>query len=212
MLLLIQAIIVFVLAFGINVVPFFGPSNVFIAAIAAVDLKNSTFLSILIIGVVVALGATIARIIQYKATPLISKHLSEKQRTHLEHNATHIYNRAFFVTCLTAASPVPEEVVIVSLSSMKYNIVKFSIAYFLGKMVITTIGAFAGNTLGNTMGNIVGNAYPSWFIPVSMTIMSTIVAIIIMVIFLKVDLGKFMRIFHREKVCQSDNREIFGKN
>jgi membrane protein YqaA with SNARE-associated domain len=212
MLLLIQAIIVFVLAFGINIVPFFGPSNIFIAAIAAIDLEKSTFSSILIIGAVVALGATIARMIQYKVTPLISKYLSEKQRANLERNASHIYNRAFFVTFFTAASPIPEEVVIVSLSAVKYNIVKFSIAYFLGKMVITTIGAFAGNKIGGTVANMLSDIFPKWFTPeIAMTIMSTFVAIIIMVILLKVDLGK-LKMFRKEKASQSDKCEVLEKN
>ncbi|MDR2700587.1 MAG: hypothetical protein LBC12_07320 [Nitrososphaerota archaeon] len=204
MILLIAVIIAFTLAFCINIVPFFGPSNMFIAAIATIWVDNDTALYIFIIGAIVALGATIARIIQYKVTPLISKHLSEKQRTNLERNATKIFNHSFLILCFAAASPIPEEPVIVSLASVKYSIVKFSIGYFLGKLVITTMGAFTGKIFGNSVSSWVSNTFPEWLSPnVLMTIMSTIVSIIAIAILIKVDLSRLTMGFRRKKQIQN---------
>ncbi|MDR2707417.1 MAG: hypothetical protein LBB87_01545 [Nitrososphaerota archaeon] len=144
-----------------------------------------------------------ARIIHYKVTPLISNRFNEKKRATLEANAAKINKHAFLWLCLTAATPFPEEPVIISLASMKYNIVKFSIAFFLGKLVITTISAFAGNTIGNTMTEWISTTFPAWLTPeIMVTIMSTFLAIIVTVILLKVDLSKLTRYFKKPKTVQ----------
>jgi membrane protein YqaA with SNARE-associated domain len=198
-----EAIILFATSFGVNIIPFFGPSNVFIASLAAINTDITSFLSIVVIAVVVSLGATMARIIHYKATPLISSHFSEKKRATLEANAAKINKHAFLWLCLTAATPLPEEPVIISLASMKYNIVKFSAAFFLGKLALTTLSAFAGNTIGNTATEWLINTFPAWLTPeIIITIMSTVFAIILTVILLKVDLSKLTKCFRRQKAVQ----------
>ncbi|MCL2287612.1 MAG: hypothetical protein FWC33_00270 [Candidatus Bathyarchaeota archaeon] len=201
MLSLIEAIIIFTLSFGINIIPFFGPSNVFIASLAAINIDNTNFSVVLVIGILVALGATVARIIQYKVTPFISRRLSEEKRATLEANAAKINKRAFLLLCATAATPFPEEPIVISLASMKYNIAKFSMAYFLGKLAITTMGAFMGNTMGNLFSDWLGNVFPNWLTPeIIMTVMSTILAIIVTVILLKVDLSKLANRFRKKSV------------
>jgi membrane protein YqaA with SNARE-associated domain len=191
MLTLFEVILLFATSFVINIIPFFGLSNIFIAALAAVNIDITSFSSVLTIGVLVALGATIARIIHYKAIPLISSRFNEKKLTTLEANAAKINKHAFLWLCLTAATPLPEEPVIISLAAMKYNIIKFSTAFFLGKVVITTMSAFAGNNIGNIFTEWISNTFPAWLTPdILITIMSTLLAIIITVILLKVDLSK----------------------
>jgi membrane protein YqaA with SNARE-associated domain len=203
MLSLFEAILLFAVSFGINVIPFFGPSNVFIASLAAINVDVNNFSSVLIIGVLVSLGATMARIIHYKVTPLISNRFNEKKRATFEANAAKINKHAFLLLCLTAATPFPEEPIIISLASMKYNLAKFSIAFFLGKLVITTMSAFAGNTIGGRATAWMSNTFPAWLTPeIMVTIMSTFLAIIITVILLKFDLSKLTKRFKRQNVGQ----------
>ncbi len=203
MLSLFEAILLFVVSFGINVIPFFGLSNVFIASLAAVNVDVNNFSSVLIIGVLVSLGATVARIIHYKVTPIISNCFNEKKRATFEANAAKINKHAFLLLCLTAATPIPEEPVIISLASMKYNIAKFSIAFFLGKLALTTMSAFAGNTIGNTATTWLRDMFPAWLSPeILLTIMSTFTAIIITVILLKLDLNKLVNRFKRKNDAQ----------
>jgi len=203
MLTILEAVILFATSFGVNIIPFFGPSNVFIASLAAINIDITHFSSVLIIGVLVSLGATLARIIHYKATPLISKRFDEKKRSTLEANASKINKHAFWLLCLTAATPLPEEPIIISLASIKYNLAKFSIAFFLGKLALTTISAFAGNTIGNVFTEWISNTFPTYFTPeVMITIMSTFLAIIVTVILLKVDLSKLLKGFRRQKTVQ----------
>jgi membrane protein YqaA with SNARE-associated domain len=203
MLSIFEAIILFATSLGVNIIPFFGLSNVFIASLAAINTDITSFSSIVVIAAIVSLGATIARIIHYKTTPLISNHFSEKKRATLESNAAKINKHAFLWLCLTAATPLPEEPVIISLASTKYNIVKFSIAFFLGKLALTTLSAFAGNTIGNTATEWLINTFPAWLTPeIIITIMSTVFAIILTVILLKVDLSKLAKKFRRQKAVQ----------
>jgi membrane protein YqaA with SNARE-associated domain len=198
MLTILEAIIIFATSFGINVIPFFGPSNIFIASLAAIKIDNTNVFSVLIIGALVALGATMARIIHYKVTPLISKHLSEQKRATLESNASKINKQAFLILCLTAATLLPEEPIIISLAAMKYNLAKFATAFFLGKLSIATISAFAGNAIGNSYTELLSSSLPTWISPdTAITIMSTCFAIIVTVILLKVDLGKVTKIFKK---------------
>ncbi|MCL1965795.1 MAG: hypothetical protein FWF66_06600 [Candidatus Bathyarchaeota archaeon] len=198
MLSLLEAVLLFVTSFGFNIIPFFGPSNVFIASLAAINIDTTSFSSVLIIGILVSLGATVARIIHYKITPLISNRFDEKKRATLDANAAKINKHAFLLLCMTAATPFPEEPVIISLAEMKYNIVKFSVAFFLGKLAITTMSAFAGNTMGGTITEWISNTFPEWLTPeIMITIMSTFLAIIVTVILLKVDLNKLIRRLRR---------------
>ncbi|MCL2476121.1 hypothetical protein [Candidatus Bathycorpusculum sp.] len=203
MLSLFEAMFLFAVSFGINVIPFFGPSNVFIASLAAINVDVNNFYSVLLIGVLVSLGATVARIVHYKVIPLISNRFSEKKRAAFEANAAKINKRAFLLLCFTAATPLPEEPVIISLASMKYNIAKFSIAFFLGKLALTTISAFAGNTIGNTATTWLSNMFPAWLSPeILLTIMSTFTAIIITIILLKFDLNKLIKRFKKQNKVQ----------
>jgi uncharacterized membrane protein YdjX (TVP38/TMEM64 family) len=180
---------------------------VFIASIAAVNADNVDIASDLFIGGLVALGATTARIIHYKATPLISKRLNEQKRATLKANATKINKRAFLFLCLTAATPIPEEPVIISLASMKYNIAKFAIAYFLGKLAITSMGAFAGNTVGNSFSKWLSDTFPVWFTPeIALTIMSTVLAVIVTVILLKVDFSRLPDYFRRKQSVSNEEK------
>ncbi|MCL2288144.1 MAG: hypothetical protein FWC33_03045 [Candidatus Bathyarchaeota archaeon] len=201
MLTIFEVIIVLITSFGFNIIPFFGPSNVFIASFAAIKIDNTNFSSVLIIGALVALGATIARIIHYKIMPHISSRLSEKKRVTLESNAARISKHAFLLLCVTAATPLPEEPVIISLASIKYNIIKFATAFFLGKLFIATMSAYAGNIIGNSFTEWFSNSFPVWLTPdMALTIMSTCLAIIVTVILLKVDLNKFTRFFRRKQL------------
>jgi len=203
MLTILEAVLLFATSFGINLIPFFGPSNVFIASLAAINIDITHFSSVLIIGVLVSLGATMARIIHYRVTPIISNRFNEKRRATLDANATKINKHAFLWLCLTAATPLPEEPVVISLASRKYNIVKFSIAFFLGKLAITTMSAFTGNTIGNTATEWMSSTFPTWLTPeIMVTIMSTFFAIIVTVMLLKVDLNKLTKYFRRQKTVQ----------
>jgi uncharacterized membrane protein YdjX (TVP38/TMEM64 family) len=83
---------------------------------------------------------------------------------------------------LAAATPIPDEPVVIPLGLMKYSPVKFFTAFFLGKLSITVAGAFLGAWTKNT--------FSEWLSPEVMIVLSIVLTIVITVILLKVDVGK----------------------
>jgi uncharacterized membrane protein YdjX (TVP38/TMEM64 family) len=173
------------------------------AAYTASGIGNGDFVTFLIVGFLVALGATVAKGIHYGATFFISQRLNEKRRTTLEINATKVKKWAFMLLFLTAASPIPDEPIVFTLGLMKYSLTKFFTAFFLGKLSICVMGAFAGGKISEMLSEQLS--------PLMIAIISTILTIIITIILFKVDLGKFTSRLIGKKLTTMKNK-IWGKN
>lgn len=203
MLTIIEFLIVFLVSFGFNLIPFFGPSNLLIASTAAIGLVQPDLATLLAIGVLVALGSTFAKGIQYLITFFVSKHLSEKRRALLDSDAKKIRKWAFFLLYISAASPIPDEPVVIPLGLMKYSPAKFFLAYLLGKLTITIPGAI--------LGNKIGDVFSGWLSPEVMIVISIVLTIIVTVILFKVDFGKLAERFRKKKPPQKDSVENLEK-
>jgi membrane protein DedA with SNARE-associated domain len=188
---IIDFIIIFAVAMGFNLIPFAGPSNLLIASTAAIGLGNVDAISLVLIGVLIALGASIAKGIHYMITFFISGKLSEKRRQRLDTDASKIRRWAFLLLFVAAASPIPDEPIVIPLGLMKYSPTKFFTAYFLGKLSIGIAGAFLGGFAVDMFSGIIS--------PEVMTITSIALTIVITVILLKVDIGKLAeKYLHRK--------------
>jgi membrane protein DedA with SNARE-associated domain len=196
---IIEFIFIFLTAFGFNLIPFAGPSNLFIASTAAIGLVNADTTSLLIIGFLVALAASLAKGIHYMVTFFVSKHLSEKRRERLDADAAKIKRWAFVLLYVAAATPIPDEPIVIPLGLMKYSPVKFFTAYFLGKISITIVGAFLGNYTVNT--------FSAWLSPELMIIISIVLTVVVTIILLKVDLGKLTQRIFKRKAAQKPEME-----
>lgn len=185
--------LVFVLlgSFGFNLIPFAGPSNLFIASNIALVLGNPDPTILVTVGILVALGAALAKSIHYLITFFVSKHLSEKQRKRLDADALKVKKWAALLLFAAAATPIPDEPVVIPLGLMRYNPVKFFSVYFLGKLSITVVGAF--------LGAWTGSRFAEWLTPGEMIALSIILTIVITVIMLKVDFGKLAERFLKRK-------------
>lgn len=187
----IELLIVLLSAFGLNLIPFAGPSNLFIASTAALGIANADAATLVTIGFLVALGASLAKSVHYMVTFFIGKHLSEKRRQKIDIQANKIKKWAFLLLFSAAASPIPDEPVVVPLGLMKYSPAKFFSAFFLGKMAITVVGAF--------LGDWVKESFSSWISSEAMIAISVILTIVVTVVLLKVDVDKWMtKIFKRK--------------
>jgi putative Mn2+ efflux pump MntP len=180
----IDFIIIFLVGFGFNLIPFFGPSNLFIASTAAISIVNPDPATLVIIGFLIALAAALAKGVYYVVTFFVSKHLSEKSRRRLDAEAVKVKPWAFLLLYLAAATPIPDEPVVIPLGLMKYNPAKFFLAYFLGKISITIVGAF--------LGNWAEAQFSSWFSQEAMIALSIVLTVIVTVIMFKVDVGKWL--------------------
>ena len=79
----VEFLIAFLVAFGLNLIPFFGPSNLLVASTAAIGLVNPDFSALILLAFLIALAAALAKGIHYMLTFFVSEHLSEKNRKKL---------------------------------------------------------------------------------------------------------------------------------
>jgi len=175
---LIELLGVLLVSFGINMIPFTSPSNLLIASNAAL-LVNSDPLSV---GGLVALGATCAKLIHYIISFFVGKHVGEERRKRLDTAAVKTKRWAFLAVFIAAATPIPDDPVIIPLGLMRYNPAKFTLAYFAGKLSIASIGALFGG-----FGDQLLSGYLSQGV---LVIISIVLTIAITVVLLKVDLSR----------------------
>jgi membrane protein YqaA with SNARE-associated domain len=178
MALLIELLSVLLVSFGINMIPFASPSNLLVASSAAL-LVDSDPVSI---GVLVALGATSAKLIHYAISFFVGKHVGEKRRKRLETAAAKARRWAALAVFIAAVTPIPDDPVTIPLGLMKYSPVKFAVSYFAGKLLVTVIGAFLGG-----FGEQILSGYVS---QVVLAIISIVLTIAITVVLLKIDLSQ----------------------
>jgi len=197
----IELFSVLLFTFGVNMIPFAGPSNLLIASNAAI-LVNSDPWSI---GLIVALGSTSAKLIHYTVTFFIGKHVSEKRKQRLQNTAKKTKKWAIPAIFIAAASPVPDDPVVIPLGLMRYNLGKFAAAYFAGKLSIAVLGAFLGGMSEEFLGGYVSQ--------VALFIISLVLTIVITVVLLKVDLSETIeRTLRKLKLVRSDKHPNENQN
>ena len=178
----VELLIVLMSSLGFGLIPFAGPSNLFIASNWALVLGTTDAPTLIAIGFLVAIGASVAKSVHYMVTFFISRHLSENRRKRLDAEAQKVKRWAFLLLFAAAATPIPDEPVVIPLGLMKYNPAKFFTAFFLGKLSITVAGAF--------LGAWTGEQFSEFLSPEATILISIVLTIVITVILLKVDVGK----------------------
>ena len=178
---------VLALSFGLNLIPFAGPSNLFIASNAALWVEADIFT----VGFLVALGSATAKFIHYMATFFLSGFMSQERRNRLDVAGVKVRRWAALALFVVAATPLPDEPVIIPLGLMKYSPIKVFSAYFAGKLLIGVVGAYFGQ-LSETI-------FASTISQTALMVLSIILTIVITVILLKVDVAKLAeRVFKRK--------------
>jgi len=167
-------------SFALNMIPFAGPSNLLIASNAALLVEADPFT----IGFLVALGAACAKLVHYFVTFFIGGLMGQKRREHLNTVASKLKGWASLALFLVAATPLPDEPVVIPLGLLKYNPAKFFLAYFAGKFVITALGAYLGALGHGILVPFISNEV--------LTATSVILTVILTVVLLKVDVVKMI--------------------
>ena len=135
----------FIICFIINMIPFLSPSNMVLAGAAMLLLP--TFNPILV-GVVIAISATAAKLIHFFIVRGSRMILSEERLKSLESEEQRVKKWGALAVFIAAASPVPDDPLIVYVGLTKYSTVKFTISYFIGKVAVTIAGALIGYSVG----------------------------------------------------------------
>jgi membrane protein YqaA with SNARE-associated domain len=180
--LFIELITVFLTSFGLGLIPFAGPSTLFIASNAVVILGITDAPTLVAVAFLVAFGSALAKSVHYMVTFFASKRLSPARQQRLNASAQKINRWAFLLLFGAASTPIPDDPIVIPLGLTKYSPYKFFIAYFLGKIIITLIGAFIGSWTGQMLSE--------WLTPEVTIVTSIILTVVFTVVLLKVDLGK----------------------
>jgi membrane protein DedA with SNARE-associated domain len=203
---LIELLIIFGTSFGFNLIPFAGPSNLLIASTAAIGLGSTDPTTMVLVGVIIAVAAALAKGIHYMVTFFVSGHLSQKRQERLHQDANKIKKWAFPLLYLAAATPIPDEPIVIPLGLMKYSPAKFFSAYFLGKLTITVAGVFLGGWAGDFIEKSLGLSPETTF--VLSIVVSILLTVIITVILLKVDVDKLMEKYVHRKPKETQEQQI----
>jgi membrane protein DedA with SNARE-associated domain len=185
-------------SFALNIIPFAGPSNLLIASGAALLVDADPFT----IGLLVAFGSASAKLIHYIVTFFIGFMIRGKRRERLDIVGLKLQRWAFPALFLVAATPLPDEPVIIPLGLLKYNPAKFYLAYFLGKLSITVPGAYLAR-LGQQF-------LAPWISSEALMVTSAVLTVVVTLVLLKVDVAKIAeRIIKRKqtKAASDQNRE-----
>ncbi len=135
----------FIICFLINMIPFLSPSNMVLAGAAMLLLP--TFNPIFV-GVVIAISATAAKLIHFFVVRGSRMILSEERLKSLDSEEQRVKKWGAFAVFIAAASPVPDDPLIVYVGLAKYSTWKFIISYFIGKVAVTILGAVIGYSVG----------------------------------------------------------------
>jgi membrane protein DedA with SNARE-associated domain len=199
---IIEFLIIFATSFGFNLIPFAGPSNLLIASTAAIGLIGADAGTLMLVGVAVALASALAKGVHYMITFFVSGHLSQKRQEKLNADARIVKRWAFPLLYLVAATPLPDEPVVIPLGLMKYNPGKFFSAYFLGKYTIAVLGVFIGREASQFL--------EGWLTPDQMFVSSIVISVVLTVaityLLLKVDLQKLAQKHMHLKLAQTQEK------
>jgi membrane protein DedA with SNARE-associated domain len=182
-------------SFILNIIPFAGPSNLFIASNVALAFNVDP----LTIGILVAFGSASAKFIHYLVTFFVGKFIGEKRRKRLDVAGAKLKRWAFLALFVVAATPLPDEPVIIPLGLLRYNPAKLFAAYFAGKLVVALAGAYLGRFTHEVFFSAVSNEV--------IMVISIVVTIIITVVLLKIDVTKIAEKMLKRKIRLGEHIE-----
>lgn len=129
----------------INMVPFVSPSNMVLAGVASLLLPWMHWVSV---GLIVAMAATLSSFIYYLLIRGSRVVISAEQIERLDSERRRMERWGSLALFLAAASPVPDDPLIIYAGFIKHPIPAYLISFFSGKVLVTLAGALIGYTVG----------------------------------------------------------------
>ena len=193
---IIELLVLLLTSLGLNLVPFASPSNLLIASSAAL----MTSADPVMIGLIISVGSATAKSVHYLVTYFVGKRLGKQRRERLDALAPKFRRWGALALFIAAATPLPDEPVVIPMGLLKYNPAKFFVAFFLGKLVITIPGAYLGRAAENIFSPMLS--------PEIIAVASVILTIIVTVVLLKIDVeGLSQRTLQRIRKKSSATHE-----
>ena len=194
---------VFVFSFLLALVPFASPSNALVALFVALAFPDLNKLGI---GLAVAGGATAAKTIHFLVSFGAGK-VIDKRRGKKTVVGKHGKLAMYFLNVIAAATPLPDEWIVVPMGLSEVNIIWFVVTYFGGKLLITVPSAYLGNAISPLIEQYFGESTMLVSIVVGIVLTVVIVAIFIFVDIEKatVNILKRLGIIHGEGFVESES-------
>jgi len=146
------------------------------------------------------MGSATAKSVHYLVTYFVGKRLGKQRRERLDALAPKFRRWGALALFIAAATPLPDEPVVIPMGLLKYNPAKFFVAFFLGKLVITIPGAYLGRAAENIFSPMLS--------PEIIAVASVILTIIVTVVLLKIDVeGLSQRTLQRIRKKSSATHE-----
>ncbi len=172
---------VFLFSFLLALIPFASPSNALVALFIALAFSDMNKIGI---GLAVAAGATAAKtihfFISYGAGKVIDKRRGKKTPIGKYGKAT-----MYILNVVAAATPLPDEWVVVPMGLSGFSAIGFVATYFGGKLLITVPSAYLGNAIAPFVEQSLGES--AFLVSVIIGVVSTVV---IAAVFIFVDIEK----------------------
>jgi len=168
---------VFLVSLAVNLLPFTSPSNMVLAGAAAFLLPA---MNPLLVGLSVALAASVAKTGHY----YVASYLGSKARNKtekLESYGRRLGRWGALAAFVAAATPIPDDPIVIPLGLTRYSPIKFFVAYFLGKSLISAAGAYLGQRAALTFENLLSANEHILF--------SAVLSTVLVVVLVKVDLS-----------------------
>ncbi|MFW9846747.1 MAG: VTT domain-containing protein [Candidatus Thorarchaeota archaeon] len=150
----------FIVCLAINLIPFISPSNMVLAALAMLlmfpgsyPLMEAIQLAIQV-GIVVALAATVSKLILYYAMRGSRVILSESMLEKIELERQRVKKWGAIALLLSAGSPVPDDPIVIYCGLAEYSLPKFFASYYIGKVAVTIPGALIASAVSSLFGSI----------------------------------------------------------
>jgi len=168
-------------AFGVFLISFIGnaipyatvPYLAVVAALAAQ--KNLGLWDALLWSVVGGLGAALGKVVVYLTGLGTSELLPERVRKNFELFSRIAQRGIFIAIFLFAALPLPDDVLYIPLGVAKYPLLKFFIAVWMGKTIITFVSILFGNAYANIMSTYNINITESAIILIVVTVLLMVI-------------------------------------
>jgi membrane protein DedA with SNARE-associated domain len=131
---------VLVVSLAVNLLPFSSPSNMILAGAVAFLFPAMNPLSV---GLAVAIAASVAKTVHYYVASYLGAKAGNKAGR-LESYGRRLGRWGALAAFVAAATPIPDDPVVIPLAIARYSPVKFFSAYFAGKVLVSVAGAYLG--------------------------------------------------------------------
>jgi membrane protein DedA with SNARE-associated domain len=169
----------FLLSLLINLIPFASPSNAVLAgALAALSPACPKWS----VGIGVALGATISKAAHFYLSHLGGAFLEGRGLG--KRAGRGLEKWGGLLAFLAAATPIPDDPIVIPLGAAGYSAWKFFLSYFSGKALVCVAGAYVGGYAIQGVSDLLGDA--------RLAAASLIASLLILSALLKLDLSKIL--------------------